>query len=80
MVSQKISEGDLKSLHGLVTDDVIPTIQKAASLMSLSQREQISVNAEDIYFSFPYQVIQITLTAVKFEFCADSIIDLKLAS
>lgn len=56
MVSKKISEGDLKSLQGLVADDVIPTIQKAVSCMSLSQREQISVNADDIYFSFPYQV------------------------
>lgn len=58
MVSQKISQGDIKSLEGLVTSEVIPTIQKAVSLMSLSQREQISVNAEDIYFSFPYQVKQ----------------------
>lgn len=24
--------------------------------MSLSQREQIAINVEDIYFSFPYQV------------------------
>lgn len=56
MVSQKIAQGDIKSLEGLVTGEVIPTIQKAVSLMSLSQREQISVNADDIYFSFPYQV------------------------
>lgn len=56
VVSQKIAEGDVKALEGLVTEDVLPAIQKALAMMSLSQREQISVNADDIYFSFPYQV------------------------
>ncbi|RZC41529.1 C2orf47 -like protein, mitochondrial [Asbolus verrucosus] len=56
VVSKKIAEGDIKSLNGLVTSDVIPALQRAASLMSLSQREQIAVDIEDIYFGFPYQV------------------------
>ncbi|KAG5875072.1 hypothetical protein JTB14_018024 [Gonioctena quinquepunctata] len=58
VVSKKLSEGDLKSLslEGLVTRDLIPTLQKTISLMSLPQREQIAVNIDDIYFSFPYQV------------------------
>ncbi|KAJ8958648.1 hypothetical protein NQ318_016373 [Aromia moschata] len=56
VVSRKIAEGDLKSLEGLVTNDIIPTLQKTLSLMTLSQREQIAINVDDIYFSFPYQV------------------------
>ncbi|XP_023016726.1 m-AAA protease-interacting protein 1, mitochondrial [Leptinotarsa decemlineata] len=56
VVSRKLSEGDLKSLEGLVTSDLIPTLQKTISLMSLAQREEIAVNVDDIYFSFPYEV------------------------
>lgn len=56
VVSKKLAEGDIKSIEGLVTKDIFPNLQKALALMSLSQREQIAINAEDIYFSFPYQV------------------------
>lgn len=56
VVSKRISEGEIKSLEGLVTNDIIPNLQKVISLMSLSQREQIAINVDDIYFSFPYQV------------------------
>ncbi|CAH1163606.1 unnamed protein product [Phaedon cochleariae] len=56
VVSNKLSQGDYGSLEGLVTKDIIPTLQKTISLMSLGQREQLAINVEDIYFSFPYQV------------------------
>ncbi|CAG9830150.1 unnamed protein product [Diabrotica balteata] len=56
VVSQKLSEGDIKSLEGLVTNDIISSLQKAISMMSMSQREQIATSVDDIYFSFPYQV------------------------
>lgn len=56
VVSKKLAEGDIKSLEGLITKDIFPSLQKSLALMSLSQREQIAINAEDIYFSFPYQV------------------------
>lgn len=56
VVSRSISEGNLKALEGLVTSDVVSNVQKATALMSLAQREQISVHVDDIYFSFPYQV------------------------
>ena len=56
VVSKKIAEGDTVSLTGLVTSDILPSVQRSTSLMSLSQREQIAVNVDDIYFSFPYQV------------------------
>ncbi|XP_044265888.1 m-AAA protease-interacting protein 1, mitochondrial-like [Tribolium madens] len=56
VVSKKIAEGDVKALEGLVTEDILPTLQRAVTLMSLSQREQIAVEIDDIYFSFPYQI------------------------
>lgn len=56
VVSRKLSDGEIKSLEGLVTIDIIPSLQKAVSLMNMSQREQIAINVDDIYFSFPYQV------------------------
>lgn len=51
-----MANGDLKALEGLVSIDVIPNIQRSISLMTLPQREQLAINIEDIYFSFPYQV------------------------
>ncbi|CAG9862035.1 unnamed protein product [Phyllotreta striolata] len=56
VVSRRVAEGDVKSLDGLVTNDVISNVQQAISMMSLSQREEIAIESDDIYFSFPYQV------------------------
>lgn len=56
VVSNQLSNGDVKTLNGLVDGDIIPKLQASLSLMSLTQREQIAINKEDIYFSFPYQV------------------------
>ncbi|CAH0550146.1 unnamed protein product [Brassicogethes aeneus] len=56
VVSHKLSSGDLKKLNGLVTSDILPNLQQNVAQMSLSQREQIAINVDDIYFSFPYQV------------------------
>lgn len=52
-----MSQGDIKSLDGLVTTEVLQSLQKSISLMSVFQREQIAINNEDIVFSFPYQVL-----------------------
>lgn len=56
VISRKLAEGDIKSLENLVTNDIISSLQKAMSIMSMSQREQISIDVDDIYFSFPYQI------------------------
>ncbi|KAF5280401.1 hypothetical protein FQR65_LT03210 [Abscondita terminalis] len=56
VVSNKLSEGNLKALKGLVASEALPDLQKSVSLMSLAQREQLAIDIEDIYFSFPYQV------------------------
>ncbi|KAF7279685.1 hypothetical protein GWI33_006846 [Rhynchophorus ferrugineus] len=56
VISHKLSDGDVNSLEGLVTSDVIPKLQSTVKLLTLTQRELLSVNAEDIYFAFPYQI------------------------
>lgn len=55
-MSRKIAEGDFRSLQGLVSSHAISTLQRTTALLSLSQRHEISVNKDDIYFAFPYQV------------------------
>ncbi|KAK9874049.1 hypothetical protein WA026_002406 [Henosepilachna vigintioctopunctata] len=56
VVSNKLSLGEIKTLDGLVASDIIPSLQARLSIMSLAQREQLSISERDIYFSFPYQV------------------------
>ena len=40
----------------MVTRETVNEIQKSISEMSISQRSEIKVDKNDIYFSFPYQV------------------------
>ncbi|KAL1501961.1 hypothetical protein ABEB36_007182 [Hypothenemus hampei] len=54
VISHRLSQ--CQDLEGLVIPDIIPTLQDRVSKLSLIQRELISIDAEDIYFSFPYQI------------------------
>jgi len=56
VVSTRLAAGEIKALEGLVAPDILPKLQSSIALMSLPQREQIAINKDDIYFSFPYQV------------------------
>ncbi|GLV40614.1 uncharacterized protein CBL_04416 [Carabus blaptoides fortunei] len=56
VVSAKISDGELSALDGLVAKEVVSDLQKSVGQMTLSQRQQIGISLEDIYFSFPYQI------------------------
>nr|CAH7744099.1 unnamed protein product [Callosobruchus chinensis] len=56
VVSKKLSEGDMSSLEGLVANDIMPILQRSLPLLSLTQRELVAIEEEDIYFCFPYQV------------------------
>lgn len=46
----------MESLRGLVTQDALYDIKNATAKMSMSQRNQLSVDKDDIYFCFPYQI------------------------
>lgn len=56
VVSGLISKGEINSLHGLVSSDVIAQIKRNLSTFSLKQRQELAISANDIYFSFPYEV------------------------
>lgn len=59
-ISQVVSEGlqnsDFKKLEGLVEKDAISTLKTAVSQLSISQRQLLSIDKEDIFYAFPYQV------------------------
>ncbi|CAG9764909.1 unnamed protein product [Ceutorhynchus assimilis] len=54
VVSHKISDG--QDLEGLVAAEIIPALQEKVSKMTLGQRDLIPIKADDVYFSFPYQI------------------------
>lgn len=56
VVSSYLAAGEFQSLEGLVSSEAIGELKKNLSVMSVSQRNEIAVIKEDIYFSFPYQV------------------------
>lgn len=56
VVSSCLASGEFQSLDGLVSSDALDELKKNLSVMSMSQRNEIAVIKDDIYFSFPYQV------------------------
>lgn len=56
VVSGLISRGEINSLEGLVSSDIITQIKRNLSIFSLKQRQELAICASDIYFSFPYEV------------------------
>lgn len=55
-VSSCVSKGDFESLQGLLTPELLEQVKQKVSLLSLAQRQQIDLNSDDVYFSFPYQI------------------------
>lgn len=56
VVSTALASGELNSLDGLVSAEALDELKRNISVMSVSQRNEIAVLKDDIYFSFPYQV------------------------
>ncbi|KAG4072872.1 hypothetical protein HA402_002615 [Bradysia odoriphaga] len=56
VVSTALASGELQSLDGLVSTEAQDELKKNLSVMSVSQRNEVAVNKDDIYFTFPYQV------------------------
>lgn len=54
-----MSSGDIKRLDGLVSDEALTELEATVNRMSVAQRNEISVIKDDIYLSFPYQVISL---------------------
>ncbi|XP_049962471.1 uncharacterized protein LOC126482399 isoform X1 [Schistocerca serialis cubense] len=55
-VSAYLPKGDFENLEGLVHEDTIKELKKNITSFSLKHRQELAVNKEDIYFSFPYQI------------------------
>lgn len=55
-VSHDLSKGNFEALDELITKPTLEEIQRNFSLLSLKQRLDLAVVAEDIFFSFPYQI------------------------
>lgn len=56
VVSNALASGELQTLDGLVSTEALDEIKKNLFVMSVSQRTEVAVNKDDIYFTFPYQV------------------------
>ncbi|CAG4934874.1 unnamed protein product [Parnassius apollo] len=56
VVSECLQKSDFKTLEGLVEKDAITALKNAVSKLSVSQRQLLPVDKEDIFYAFPYQV------------------------
>lgn len=56
MVSRALAEEDYESIRGLVTDETIQTIRNKISTLSPAQKKLITVDKDDIYLTFPYEI------------------------
>uniref|UniRef100_A0A8D8LL60 Uncharacterized protein C2orf47 homolog, mitochondrial n=1 Tax=Cacopsylla melanoneura TaxID=428564 RepID=A0A8D8LL60_9HEMI len=55
-VSSCVSKGDFDSLNDLLSPELIEQVKQKTPLLSLTQRQQIALKSDDVYFSFPYQI------------------------
>ncbi|CAG4965940.1 unnamed protein product [Colias eurytheme] len=56
VVSEGLQNSNFKSLEGLLDKDAIASLKSAISQLSISQRQLLSIDKEDIFYAFPYQV------------------------
>ncbi|KAI8423647.1 hypothetical protein MSG28_012701 [Choristoneura fumiferana] len=56
VVSEALQKSDFKSLEGLVDKEAIAALKTAVSQLSVTQRQLLSIEKEDIFYAFPYQV------------------------
>lgn len=56
VVSDGLQKSDFKSLEGLVDKDAIAALKTAVSKLSVTQRQLLSIEKDDIFYAFPYQV------------------------
>ncbi|KAI5744917.1 hypothetical protein M8J76_006563 [Diaphorina citri] len=55
-VSSCVSKGDYDSLQTVLAPELLEQVKQKVPLLSLTQRQQIDLNSDDVYFSFPYQI------------------------
>lgn len=62
VVSDALQKSDFKALEGIVDKDAIASLKTAISKLSVSQRQLLGIQKEDIFYAFPYQVSYIIST------------------
>ncbi|OQV21511.1 hypothetical protein BV898_04413 [Hypsibius exemplaris] len=55
-VSERIADGKVDSLQGLVTKEVLDSVKKATSSLSMADHELFRRQDSDIYLCFPYEL------------------------
>lgn len=55
-ISSKLVDSNFSELKNLVSQEAINEIKPTLEKLSVSQRNQLEINKDDIYLSFPYQV------------------------
>ncbi|ODN05251.1 hypothetical protein Ocin01_01424 [Orchesella cincta] len=56
VVSNKLSEGKLDELEGLVEASALTQLRESLSKFTVFQQQLLRVASEDIFFAFPYQI------------------------
>lgn len=56
IISAKMAGGDISTLSNLVSQDALDKLKPIIQTLSMSQRQQLEIKKEDIYFTFPYQI------------------------
>lgn len=56
IVSECLQNGDFQTLEGLVEKDAISSLKTSVSKLSVSQRQQLAIDKDDICYAFPYQI------------------------
>ncbi|XP_013168661.1 PREDICTED: uncharacterized protein C2orf47 homolog, mitochondrial [Papilio xuthus] len=56
VVSECLQKSDFQTLEGLVEKDAIVALKNAVTKLSVTQRQLLPIDKEDIFYAFPYQV------------------------
>lgn len=57
MISHKLAAGDFENLKEFVDSDEVERVQEIIEKMNVTQRGELAIVKDDIYFSFPYDVV-----------------------
>lgn len=57
MISHKLAEGDFENLKEFVDSDEVERVQEIIEKMNVTQRAELAIVKDDIYFAFPYDVV-----------------------
>lgn len=57
MISHKLAAGDFDNLRGLVDANELERVKGIVEQMTIAQRSELAIVKDDVYFTFPYDVV-----------------------